>query len=98
MSLVVGAGRVAPRRRPGSLWAPHGRVDDAWARFNTLGHVAALEGEAKERIHEAFTHALTEGVERDDDGKVVLHGNTWAVWTMKIPADGADGLADVPSS
>lgn len=72
-------------------------VEQAWQRFNTLGHVAALEGEAKERVYKGFMDALTEGVEQDDVGNVVLHGNTWAVWTKKIPADGAEGLADVQS-
>lgn len=72
-------------------------VEQAWARFNTLGHVAALEGEAKERVYKGFMDALTEGVEQDDEGNVVLHGNTWAVWTTKIPAEGVDGLADVQS-
>lgn len=70
-------------------------VEQAWQRFNTLGHISTLEGEARERVYKAFMDALTEGVEQDDKGNVVLHGNTWAVWTMEIPAEGAEGLADV---
>lgn len=70
-------------------------VEQAWQRYNTLGHISTLEGEAKERVYKAFMDALTEGVEQDDKGNVILHGNTWAVWTMKIPAEGVNALADV---
>ncbi|KAF2168862.1 hypothetical protein M409DRAFT_20875 [Zasmidium cellare ATCC 36951] len=72
-------------------------VEQAWQRYNTLGHISTLQGEAKERVYKEFLDALTEGVEQDEKGNVILHGNTWAVWTMKIPAEGADGLADVQS-
>lgn len=39
-----------------------------------------------------------EDVEMDADGKVVVHGKTYAVWTSKIPTEGRRGLTNVEHS
>lgn len=36
-----------------------------------------------------------EDVEMDADGKVLVHGKTYAVWTSKIPTEGRSGLTNV---
>jgi hypothetical protein len=56
-----------------------------WARFSTLSQVANLDTERKEKVHQEVVAALNEeGVERNESGKVALHGKTHMVWTSRI--------------
>lgn len=34
-------------------------------------------------------------VETDEKGEVALHGNTYIVWTTKIPEDGPNDITDI---
>ena len=34
-------------------------------------------------------------VETNDNGEVAVHGNTYIVWSTKIPEDGRDSLTGV---
>lgn len=34
-------------------------------------------------------------VETNDKGEVAIHGNTYVIWTTKIPEDGRATLTDV---
>lgn len=34
-------------------------------------------------------------VEKDEDGNVIVHGKTYAVWSSKIPAEGRSSLTKV---
>ncbi|GAB7349518.1 hypothetical protein MBLNU459_g0223t2 [Dothideomycetes sp. NU459] len=64
-----------------------------WDRFNTLSHVAMLEGEEKQRIHKIFTDAINgKDVETNDKGEVAVHGMTISAWTTKIPTKGATSI------
>ncbi|KAF2481085.1 S-adenosyl-L-methionine-dependent methyltransferase [Neohortaea acidophila] len=74
-------------------WLPKEKI---WDRFNTLSHIAVLEGEEREKTYKTFMEALNSpDTETDGEGRVAVHGTTFAVWTSKIPAEGRDELADV---
>ncbi|KAK3680547.1 hypothetical protein LTR37_021173 [Vermiconidia calcicola] len=65
-----------------------------WERYNTLSHIAVLDGEKRERTYNTFMDILSgTDVEIDENGNVVAHGRTHIVWAMKIPAEGRAGLA-----
>ena len=67
-------------------------VDGLWERYSTLGHIAALEGEHRERVHKTFMEIVSAPeVEKNGKGEVIVHGNTYAVWTTKIPSEGRTG-------
>ena len=34
-------------------------------------------------------------VKKNEKGEVIIHGNTYAIWTMKIPAEGRESLTSV---
>ncbi|KAL1304954.1 hypothetical protein AAFC00_003864 [Neodothiora populina] len=69
------------------IWLSKERV---WDRFNTLSQIATLEGEEREQAYKIFTDAINApDVETNDKGEVALHGMTMAIWTTKIPAEGA---------
>lgn len=72
-------------------------VEGVWERYRTLGTLAVLEGERLQRAREAFDEAV-QGAERNGEGEVVVHGNTYAVWTTKIPEEGREELVDVERS
>ncbi|CAK4034495.1 2-heptaprenyl-1 4-naphthoquinone methyltransferase like [Lecanosticta acicola] len=58
-----------------------------WERYRTLGHVAVLEGERREGVFKDFSEIVAEA-ETNEKGELVVHGNTYAFWTTKIPAEG----------
>ncbi|EME39647.1 hypothetical protein DOTSEDRAFT_28772 [Dothistroma septosporum NZE10] len=67
-------------------------VESLWNRYSTLGHIAALEKEHRERVHKTFMEIVSAPeVEKNEAGEVAVHGNTYAVWTTKIPAEGRTG-------
>ena len=71
-------------------------VERLWERYGTLGHIAALEGEHRERVHKTFMEIVSAPeVEKNDKGEVLVHGNTYAVWTTKIPVEGRTGSQTV---
>ncbi|KAJ9606399.1 hypothetical protein H2200_009360 [Cladophialophora chaetospira] len=62
--------------------------EDLWGRLRTLSYLAVLEGEELEKIRNTFEEGLkAEGTERDEDGRVAVHGRTVFFWTSKIPAE-----------
>lgn len=77
-------------------------LDKLWERYSTLGHIAALGAEHREHVQKAFMEIVSgSDVERNEKGEVTVHGNTYAVWTTKIPAEGRTGsqaLDDVERS
>lgn len=74
-------------------------VDSLWDRYSALGHIAALEGVYRERVRKTFMDIVSaDEVEKNEKGEVTVHGNTYAVWTTKIPTEGRTGteaLGDV---
>lgn len=71
--------------------------EQLWERYSTLGHVATLEGEQKDKFTREFKE-IVNSAEKDANGELVVHGNTYAVWTTKIPAEGRtaeDAVEDV---
>ncbi|KJX94565.1 2-heptaprenyl-1 4-naphthoquinone methyltransferase like protein [Zymoseptoria brevis] len=74
-------------------------VEDAWKRFRTLGQISVIEGERLERAKKTFMDAINGGdVEKNENGDVIIHGNSYAYWTSKIPAEGRDGVFSVEHS
>lgn len=49
-----------------------------------------------QRTYKTFIDAINgPEVEVNDKGEVAVHGNTFVVWTTKIPEDGRGSLTDV---
>lgn len=73
------------------------RPEEVWERFATLGCIAELEGERRERVKRVLMEAIRDDAdaERDGEGKVVVHGYTHMVWTSKIPREGREELMGV---
>ncbi|EME80282.1 uncharacterized protein MYCFIDRAFT_31560 [Pseudocercospora fijiensis CIRAD86] len=70
-------------------------VDKVWERYRTLGYISVLRDEKLEKTKKTFMDAIgAPDVERDA-GNVVVHGNTYLVWTTKIPAEGRESLTGV---
>ncbi|KAM3086614.1 hypothetical protein ACMFMG_000740 [Clarireedia jacksonii] len=56
-----------------------------WNRFNTLAHIAVIEGEAKEQIKKtAFEAFKGDDVKRNEKGEIEMHGKTHFAWTSRI--------------
>ena len=65
-------------------WLPK---DDIWKRIHTLSQIAVLEGEDLEQVKKTFWSAIdAEETVVDDKGRVAVHGQTFIVWTSKIPS------------
>lgn len=73
--------------------------DKIWERYSTISHIAVLQGEERERTHRSFMQALNgPEVETNEKGEVAIHGNTYIIWTSKIPKEGRPGLTEVETS
>ncbi|CAI6341466.1 unnamed protein product [Periconia digitata] len=62
--------------------------DRLWERVCTLGHFRGLDSGALETSHTIFKDIMSApdaGVERDEQGRIKVHGFTIVVWTEKIP-------------
>lgn len=78
---------------PFETWLPKEKI---WERYSTISHIAVLQGEERERTHRSFMHALNGlEVETNEKGEVAVHGNTYIIWTSKIPEEGRAGLNEV---
>ncbi|PQE20023.1 methyltransferase protein [Rutstroemia sp. NJR-2017a BVV2] len=56
-----------------------------WNRFNTLSHIAVIEGERKEQIKKmAFEAFKGDDVKRNEKGEIEMHGKTYFAWTSRI--------------
>lgn len=52
-----------------------------------------------QRAKKTFMDAINgEDVEKNENGDVIIHGNSYAYWTSKIPAEGRDGVFSVEHS
>lgn len=71
--------------------------EEVWERFATLGCIAELEGERRERVKRVLMEAIRDDADAEGDGKgkVVVHGYTHMVWTSKIPREGREELMGV---
>ncbi|KAK3079869.1 hypothetical protein LTS18_003715 [Coniosporium uncinatum] len=68
-------------------WTVWLEKEELWKRYRTLSHVAVLEGEGLENARKVFDEALSSpDVERNNEGKIAVHGRTVMAWTSKIPA------------
>ncbi|KXT06260.1 hypothetical protein AC578_9117 [Pseudocercospora eumusae] len=79
---------IAEHHEPWQVALP---VDKAWERYRTLGHISVLRDEKLEKTKKIFMDA----VGAPDVEHVVIHGNTYVVWTTKIPAEGRKNLTEV---
>lgn len=53
----------------------------------------------RQRTKKTFMDAISgPDVEKNAEGKVIVHGKTYAVWSSKIPAAGREGLTNVEHS
>lgn len=87
---------IAEHHEPWQVALP---AEKAWERYRTLGHISVLEGEMLQKTNGAFMDAISApNVEKDANGNVVVHGNTYVVWTTKIPAEGRESLIEVERS
>jgi hypothetical protein len=56
-----------------------------WSRFATISHIANLEEGKKEEVRNEVYDALKrDGVERNAEGEVALHGVTYLAWTSRV--------------
>ncbi|KXT11154.1 hypothetical protein AC579_4068 [Pseudocercospora musae] len=84
---------IAEHHQPWQVALP---ADKVWERYRTLGHISVLEDEKLEKTKVTFMDAIgARDVETDAAGNVVVHGNTYVVWTTKIPAEGRENLTEV---
>ena len=61
--------------------------EEVWGRLRTLSQLAVLEGEELDKVRKVFEEGLKEeGTERDERGRVALHGQTVFFWTSRIPS------------
>ena len=59
--------------------------EELWKRLQTLSQVAALEGEGLVEARKVFDEAVDgEQTERDGEGRIVVRGSTFCVWTKKL--------------
>ena len=70
---------------PWTVWLSE---EALWSRYNTLSHIARLDGEAKEKVLRVFKDAMKgDDVERNEGGEVAVHGNTYLAWTTRMWAE-----------
>ncbi|KAJ9314225.1 hypothetical protein DTO271D3_5454 [Paecilomyces variotii] len=59
-----------------------------WDRFHTLSQIAILQGKELEDTKAEVAEILKgDGVERNENGEVALHGHTYFAWTRALPTE-----------
>jgi len=67
---------------PFTVWLTE---DAVWERYLTISYIANSKGEERERLKTATFDAMKgDSVERNANGELALHGNTYLCWTSRI--------------
>ncbi|WPH03661.1 putative 2-heptaprenyl-1,4-naphthoquinone methyltransferase [Acrodontium crateriforme] len=78
---------------PFEVWLPKDKI---WERYNTISHISVTDGEKREQTYKTFMDALNgPEVEENEKKEVAVHGNTYIVWTTKVPSKGRSSLGGV---
>ncbi|KAF2863503.1 S-adenosyl-L-methionine-dependent methyltransferase [Piedraia hortae CBS 480.64] len=76
---------------PFETWMDKDRV---WDRYSTLSHISVLQGERREKTRREVMDALQDA-KKNIKGEVAVHGNTYIVWTSKVPQEGKKNVFSV---
>jgi len=59
--------------------------EEVWSRYSTLSQIANQQGEKKAEIKRMVLEALIdESTERNEKGKIAVHGVTYMAWTSRV--------------
>ncbi len=67
------------------MWTVYLSDDAIWSRYSTLSQIANLNDEEREKIRKEVLSVLNkEGLERNSNGEVAVHGRTHLAWTSRV--------------
>ncbi|KAL9619791.1 MAG: hypothetical protein Q9160_005627 [Pyrenula sp. 1 TL-2023] len=67
-------------------WTRWQTKEEIWQNWQTKSQLAKLSDAEKQQVKKRFDDVLdADDVERNENGKIAVHGKTYWVWTSKIP-------------
>ena len=102
---------LGEEKEPFEIWLTREKIWERYATISHIAVLEGEEREVSnnpelygrtgrltksQRTYKTFMDALNSPeVEANEKGEVAVHGNTFIVWTSKIPEDGRENLIDV---